>query len=98
MGLFTSSRKPAFYHGNLFSCSNEFEEARQAYQEALEIYRSLAAVNPQTYLPDVAMTLNNFGNLLMYVNEFEEAKQAYKEALGIRRNWRQSTSKLTCLM
>ena len=47
--------------GNSQSDKNEFEVALGVIQEALEIYRKLAQANHQTYLPDVAMTLNNLG-------------------------------------
>jgi tetratricopeptide (TPR) repeat protein len=42
---------------------NYINEALEKYQEALKIYRELAKENPRTYLPDVAMTLNNLANL-----------------------------------
>ena len=45
--------------GNLQSDKNEFEDALKSYKEALEIRRKLAQANPQSYLPDVAMTLIN---------------------------------------
>jgi tetratricopeptide (TPR) repeat protein len=45
---------------------NENAQAEASYQEALTIYRELAAVNPQTYLPDVAMTL---ANLAMFYHQ-----------------------------
>ena len=34
---------------------NEFEKAKKFYKESSEIYQKLAEVNPQTYLPDLAM-------------------------------------------
>lgn len=40
---------------------NEFEKAEASYEEALSIRRELARLNPQTYLPDVGMTLINMG-------------------------------------
>ncbi len=44
---------------NLQRAKNEFSKAEQSYEEALEIRRKLAEENPQTYLPDVGMTLIN---------------------------------------
>ncbi len=38
---------------------NEYETALGEYEEALEIRRQLAATNPQSYLPKVAMTVIN---------------------------------------
>ncbi|MBX7142785.1 MAG: tetratricopeptide repeat protein, partial [Chitinophagales bacterium] len=63
----------------------EFTEAQEKYQEALDIRRELARSNPQTYLPDVATTLNNLAVLLSDRNEFTEAQEKYQEALDIRR-------------
>src|SRR5439155_10324768 len=45
--------------GILHRAQNRMEEARKAYEEALAIRRTLAASNPDIYLPDVAMTVNN---------------------------------------
>ena len=42
-------------------------------------------MNPQTYLPDVATTLNNLANLQRAKNEYGKAQQSFEEALGIRR-------------
>ncbi|MBS0163134.1 MAG: tetratricopeptide repeat protein, partial [Nitrospira sp.] len=41
--------------------------------------------NPETYLPDVAMTLINLGNLYHNQNDVAAAQAAYDEALGICR-------------
>ena len=48
---------------NLYRAKNDYPAAQAAYQRALEIRERLAATNPQTYEPDVAMTLNNLGFL-----------------------------------
>ena len=64
---------------------NQNTEATPLYEEALVIYRQLAEVNPQTYLPDVATTLNNLGILQKDKNEFAKAEKSYEEALAIRR-------------
>jgi tetratricopeptide (TPR) repeat protein len=71
----------------LHSAKNEFDSAESAYSEALNIYRELAKVNPQTYLPKVAMTLNNLAVLHSAKNEFDPAESAYSEALNIRREF-----------
>jgi hypothetical protein len=42
---------------------NEFSIAEEKYQETLVIYRKLAEKNPQTWLADVAGTLNNLAVL-----------------------------------
>jgi len=64
---------------------NYFNEAANYYQEALKIYRELAKENPRTYLPDVAMTLNNLAVLQKAKNEFPQALEKYEEALKIYR-------------
>ncbi len=64
---------------------NYFDRALEKYEEALKIYRVLAKKKPRTYLPDVAITLNNLANLHLDKNEFPLALEKYKEALKIRR-------------
>jgi tetratricopeptide (TPR) repeat protein/tetrahydromethanopterin S-methyltransferase subunit G len=64
---------------------NCFDQAQPLYHELLESSRGLAAENPRTYLPDVAMTLNNLANLQSDQNDFERALASYEEALQIRR-------------
>ncbi|MHA2001214.1 MAG: tetratricopeptide repeat protein [Promethearchaeota archaeon] len=71
--------------GNLYADLNRFEEAEPAYVEALEIYRTLAGKNPETYNVNVATTQNNLGILYMNLKRFEEAESAYIEALKIRK-------------
>jgi tetratricopeptide (TPR) repeat protein len=77
--------------GNLFEYAYFLEEhyklkqAEQLYQEALEIYRKLAAQNPDTFLPYVAATLNNLAVLHWNTNEMAIALSEYTEALEIRR-------------
>jgi tetratricopeptide (TPR) repeat protein len=69
--------------GLLYHDQNRMDDARQAYEEALNIRRELARKNPETYLPDMAMTLNNLGVLHHDQNRMDEARQAYEEALSI---------------
>jgi tetratricopeptide (TPR) repeat protein len=45
--------------GILQRAQNEYGKASASYEEALSIYRSLAAENPQTYIPNVGVTLKN---------------------------------------
>src|SRR5258708_31078368 len=59
------------------------KEARNEYEEALKTYRELAQKNPETYLPYVAMTLNNLGILDSDQNRMAEARKEYEEALKI---------------
>ena len=68
------------------------EEARKAYEEALETYRELAQQIPEAYLPDVARTLNSLGLLERTQNRVEEARKAYEEALKTYRELAQQKS------
>jgi tetratricopeptide (TPR) repeat protein len=70
---------------NLDRDQNRMDEARQAYDEALTIRRRLALQNPETYLADLAMTLNHLGVLDSGQNRMDEARQALEEALTIHR-------------
>jgi tetratricopeptide (TPR) repeat protein len=65
------------------------EQAEKACQEALQIFRQLAARNPEVYQPDVAMTLHNLGNLYYVTQRLEQAEKAYQEALQIFRPFAQ---------
>ena len=71
--------------GNIYQELKRFSDSERSYNEALELYRELAEKNPETYNPDVAMTLNNLGNLYSDTGKPREAEEAYDEALGIRR-------------
>ncbi|WP_051210929.1 tetratricopeptide repeat protein [Runella zeae] len=64
---------------------NCHEHAVSFYAKALDIYRALAEVNPQTYMPDVAMTLNNLANVNSILNQFDAAQNQYYGALEIYR-------------
>ena len=46
--------------GNLHRATHNLEAAKRVYLEALGIIRKLAEKNPNTFLPDLAMTLINF--------------------------------------
>ena len=58
-------------------------EARNEYEEALKTYREFARKNPESYLPDVALTLTNLGMLDSDQNRTAEARKEYEEALKI---------------
>jgi tetratricopeptide (TPR) repeat protein len=55
------------------------------YWLALPLRRKLAADNPEEYMPDVAMTLNNMGVLLWNMGHPDKALKRYEEALEIYR-------------
>jgi tetratricopeptide (TPR) repeat protein len=61
----------------------QLTDARQMYEEALNIYRRLAKGYPQAYLPNLANTLTNLGSLLKGIEQFDDAGRMYEEALGI---------------
>jgi len=65
--------------------AKKLNKAEQFYKAALSYGRKLAETNPQSFLPDIASTLNNLGALQKDKNEFDKAEQAYKEALSTYR-------------
>ena len=72
--------------GNLYRDENRTVQAREAYDEAVTIYRALAKGQPDVYLPYVATILNNIGILDSTENRKPEARRAYDEALAIDRS------------
>src|SRR5438046_441177 len=69
----------------LNSEQSRMEETRKEHEEALKTYRELAEKEPDTYLPEVAKTLNNLGIVDSAQNRAEEARKAFAEALKIYR-------------
>ena len=67
--------------GNLDRGQDRMEEARKEFAEALQTYRELAQKNPETYLPDVATTLNNLGVL-------DATRAGWRRPQGIQRRCR----------
>ena len=67
--------------GNLCLKVGELKQAQEHYEKELQIYRNLAKINPQAYLPDVAIALTNLA--VLYSKEGEEAEKAYQEAFDI---------------
>ncbi|MGF1521950.1 MAG: hypothetical protein ACFBSF_06475 [Leptolyngbyaceae cyanobacterium] len=53
---------------------NNLSPAQANYEEALQIYRTLAEANPRTYLPDVAMTLINLSIFICRLNQTKSAR------------------------
>jgi tetratricopeptide (TPR) repeat protein len=54
-------------------------------QEAVDLFRELAARFPNVYLTDLAMTLNNLSTFLGEVGKRQEALATAQEAVAIRR-------------
>src|SRR4029077_17243856 len=73
----------------LNSDQNRMEETRKEHEEALKTYRELAQKEPDTYLPEVAQTLNNLGIVDSAQNRAKEARKAFEEALKIYRELEQ---------
>ena len=65
-----------FAYANFLYEHNAFRQAEPLYQEALKQYRSLAAANPEAFLPRVATTLNNLADLHSDQNAFSPALAA----------------------
>ncbi len=66
-----------------FTPEQRMEEARRHLEQALAMRRALAQKNPDTYLPDMAVTLNNLANLARTQNKVDEARRYYEEGLRI---------------
>ena len=64
---------------------NPTEESRTGIEEALKTYRQLAKKEPETYLPNIAATLNDLGILDTDENRIEKARKEFEEALKIYR-------------
>ncbi|MBK6872783.1 MAG: tetratricopeptide repeat protein [Kineosporiaceae bacterium] len=62
------------------------EEALAVTEQAIEIYRRLAAARPDAFDPDLAMALNSLGIRLSDLGRREEALAATEQAIEIR--WR----------
>ena len=69
----------------MYKIQNNYGPAQLFLKEALKIFRQLAKVKSQTYLPIVASTLKNLAILLKAQNEYSQAQTSYEEALHIYR-------------
>lgn len=66
------------------------EEALEAIEQAVQLYRGLARWSSHVFLPDVAMSLNNLSTCLATLGRWEEALEAIQQAVEIRREFAQS--------
>ncbi|MFK8014103.1 MAG: tetratricopeptide repeat protein, partial [Gammaproteobacteria bacterium] len=62
------------------------EEALSASEEAVGVYRDLAASRPDAFLPGLGMSLNNLSGDLSNLGRREEALSASEEAVGVYRD------------
>jgi tetratricopeptide (TPR) repeat protein len=69
--------------GNLYYSTSRLSDAEGCYQEALKIYKELAAANPAAYQSYVATSLNNLGTLYSDTSRLSDAEGCYQEALKI---------------
>ncbi len=70
--------------GILYSDTQRYAEAEEAYKHALEIRERLAQTSPAAFEPNLAMSYNNLGSLYDDTQRYAEAEEAYKHALEIQ--------------
>ena len=66
------------------------DEALQAIEQAVEIYRELAQTGPYAFRPDLANSLNNLSNRLADLGKRNEALETSEQAVEIRRELAQA--------
>ena len=71
--------------GNLYTNTNRYAEAEEAYLQSLEIRRRLVEENPKANEYILARTLNNLARLYQFTQRYEESETFDLEALEIRR-------------
>ena len=71
---------------NFLSMLGRREEALTAATDAANLYRELARVQREEFMPNLAGSLNNLANKLSEVGHHEEALAAATEAAGLFRN------------
>ena len=70
---------------NMLSELGQREPALLAAQEAVDLYRELAAQRPDMFRPDLAGSLNNLANMLSALGQREPALLAAQEAVDLYR-------------
>jgi tetratricopeptide (TPR) repeat protein len=61
------------------------EDALAAAEDAVRLYRALAAARPDAFTADLAMSLNNLANVLSELGRREDALAAAEDAVRLRR-------------
>ena len=62
-----------------------WEEALDAIEEAVALYRDLTAIRPDAFRPDLAKSLNNLSSRFFDLGRQEEALDAIEEAVATLR-------------
>jgi tetratricopeptide (TPR) repeat protein len=89
----------AIWLNNLANRLNDIgrrEEALEAAQEAVSLYRELELLNPEKFRPPLAMSLNTLSNRLGGLGRREEALDAGREAVRIRRELASARPEVFC--
>ena len=78
-------RKADLYNllGMLYSETNRYVEAEEAYKKEIEIYERLAEENPVAYKRNLAGSYGNIGNLYYKTGRYMEAEETYKKVVEI---------------
>jgi tetratricopeptide (TPR) repeat protein len=71
---------------NMLSNLGRREEALARAQEAMDLYRALAAQRPDAFRPDLATSLNTLAVMLSKLGRREEALARAQEAVDLRRD------------
>ena len=72
--------------GMMLAAAGRPKDALPAHQEAVSIYRELAAANPGSYRPDLARALDHLGVSLWALGRPEEALPVAQEAVDANRD------------
>jgi len=72
--------------GQGLAALGRYDEALRAIQQAVDLYRDLAAQNPRAFRPDLARALLNLGAMLSALGRPEEALAAAREAVDLYRD------------
>ena len=71
--------------GSLNTVEGRFPEARQAYEQGLQIHRYLALKDPDSYLPDMGRSLLNLGHFFRVTGQTNEAIAVSRELSDVLR-------------
>jgi len=71
---------------------NHIDQAQKKYEQLLNLLKCLAKNNPNTYEPDIAITLNYIGRLFVKKHDYIEAEKYHKESFEIRKHLAKNNS------